>query len=329
MDPAADPRALNAIDPAQPMRRVVDRYLRRLEIELGRSRHTVAAYRRDLDVYLRGLTAAGVRELAAVDAAVLERYAMTLREGSATGRPLEPASVGRMLSAVKGLHRFALEEGIVAADVTTDLRPPKPAMRLPKALTVEQVAALLDATGGEEPQRIRDRALLEFLYATGARVSEAVDLDLDDWMLSDGVIRLTGKGGKQRIVPVGSMARAAVDDYLVRVRPGFAAAASSRSARSGTDHAALFLGARGARLSRQSAFLIIREAGRRAEIPTEHLSPHVLRHSFATHLLSGGADVRVVQELLGHASVATTQIYTKVTADGLRDAYLSAHPRAR
>ena len=322
MAAASGARALNgAAEPPPAIERLVERYLRRLEIELGRSRHTVAAYRRDLGVYRRGLAAAGVDSLEAVDAGLVERYAMTLRDGSATGRPLGPASVGRMLSAVKGLHRFALEEGLVAEDVTTDVRPPKPAMRLPKALTIEQVAALLDATGGEAPQRIRDRALLELLYATGARVSEAVDLDVDDWMQSDEVIRLTGKGAKQRIVPVGSMARAAVDDYLVRVRPGFAAA--------GRGTPALFLGARGARLSRQSAFLIIRDAGRRAGIPTEHLSPHVLRHSFATHLLSGGADVRVVQELLGHASVATTQIYTKVTADSLRDAYLLAHPRAR
>ncbi len=328
--------------------RLVDRYLRHLAIELGRSRHTIAAYRRDLRVYERWLAVEGLASLAAVTRADLERYAITLREsGSLLGaeagpapdgepavetarRPLAPASIGRMLSSVRGLHRFAVEEGMLVEDATTELRPPKPTMRLPKALTIDQVAALLDATGGEDPQRVRDRALLELLYATGARVSEIVDLDLDDWYQSDEVIRLTGKGSKQRIVPVGSMARAAMADYLVRVRPGFAAArAAGRSAPSADGHRALFLGSRGARISRQHAFLIIRETGVRAGLAVEHLSPHVLRHSFATHLLQGGADVRVVQELLGHASVATTQIYTKVTADSLRDAYLQAHPRAR
>jgi len=304
-----------------PAARLVDRYLRHLAIELGRSEHTVAAYRRDLRVYADWLGAAGHPGLDAVSRADLDRYAIALREGGATGRALEPTSVGRMLSAVRGLHRFAIDEGLLATDATADLRPPKPSARLPKALTVEQVTALLAAVGGEEPAAIRDRALLELLYATGARVSEVVGLDLDDWYQSEDVLRLTGKGAKQRVVPVGSYARDAVEEYLVRVRPAFAAG--------GRGTPALLLGARGARLSRQSAFLIIRDAGRRAGIPTEHLSPHVLRHSFATHLLQGGADVRVVQELLGHASVATTQIYTRVTAESLREAYLTAHPRAR
>ena len=300
---------------------LIGRYLRHLAIELGRSPHTIAAYRRDLGVYATWTAADGIESLPAVTRSDLDRYGIALAEGAATGAPLSPTTVGRMLSAVRGLHRFALDEGSLGEDVTRDVRPPKPAARLPKALTIDQVAALLDAAGGEEPSRMRDRALLELLYATGARVSEIVGLDLDDWTQSDEVIRLTGKGSKQRIVPVGSIARAAVDEYLVRVRPGFAAR--------GRGTPALFLGERGARLSRQHAFLIIRAAGDRARLAVEHLSPHVLRHSFATHLLQGGADVRVVQELLGHASVATTQIYTKVTADSLRDAYLLAHPRAR
>jgi integrase/recombinase XerD len=186
-------------------------------------------------------------------------------------------------------------------------------------LSVAQVQALLAATDGDEPARIRDKALLELLYATGARVSEAVDLNVDD-VIEREVIRLTGKGSKQRIVPLGSYARAAIDDYLVRVRPEYSAR--------GRATPALFLGARGARLGRQSAWLIIRDAAQRAGL-TASVSPHTLRHSFATHLLEGGADVRVVQELLGHSSVATTQIYTLVTADTLRDMYTTAHPRAR
>ncbi|RBO72582.1 tyrosine recombinase, partial [Microbacterium sp. H6] len=214
---------------------------------------------------------------------------------------------------------FLAREGIEADDPSGRLRPPKAPRRLPKALTIEQVERLLAAPSPEDPLGIRDRALLELLYATGARVSEAIDLDVDDLAHGD-VLRLRGKGAKERIVPVGSYARAAVDAYLTRVRPGLAA--------KGRASARLFLGARGAPLSRQSAWLVIRAAAERAEI-TVDVSPHTLRHSFATHLLQGGADVRVVQELLGHSSVATTQIYTHVSVDALRDIYATSHPRAR
>jgi integrase/recombinase XerD len=192
-------------------------------------------------------------------------------------------------------------------------------MSLPKAITIDQMASVLAATDGDDPQAIRDKALLELLYATGARISEAVALNVDD-VIDGEVVRLFGKGGKQRIVPVGSFARAAIQSYLVRVRPGFATRTR--------DPAALFLGIRGQRMSRQNAWIVIRAAAERAELGIE-ISPHTFRHSFATHLLSGGADVRVVQELLGHASVSTTQIYTLVTADALRDMYVTAHPRAR
>ncbi|KZX20249.1 Tyrosine recombinase XerD [Rathayibacter tanaceti] len=192
-------------------------------------------------------------------------------------------------------------------------------MTLPKAVTVEQMAGLLEAARGEELADLRDRALLELLYATGARISEAVDLNVDDVVDAD-VVRLTGKGSKQRMVPLGRYAREAVDDYLVRARPELS--------RRGRATPALFLGVRGSRLSRQSAWLVIRAVAEKAGLDRE-ISPHTFRHSFATHLLAGGADVRVVQELLGHASVATTQIYTLVTADTLRDVYTSAHPRAR
>lgn len=307
---------------------VADRFLRQQRVERGRSPHTIAAYRRDLAAYGEYLHGRGVVDLAAVTPADVDGFVVALRSGE---QPKAPSTVARMLSAVRGLHRFAVEEGLAADDPSTRTRPPKAASRLPKAIGIDEVAALLDAAGpldgvgADDPLRLRDRALLEFLYATGARVSEATDLDLDDVAHltdasdDDAVVRLFGKGGKQRIVPLGSYARAALDAYLVRARPLLAA-------RGGGP--ALFLGARGRRLSRQHTWLIIRETAERAGISAE-LSPHTLRHSFATHLLAGGADVRVVQELLGHASVATTQIYTKVTADALRDMYQLAHPRAR
>ncbi|MWB99888.1 site-specific tyrosine recombinase XerD [Agromyces seonyuensis] len=256
--------------------------------------------------------------LSGVDEAAIAAFSRHLSAPPPLGEGLAATSVARILSAVRGLHRFLAAEGSLALDPAHAVKPPKPPSRLPKAIPIEDVERLLAATDGEAPDRIRDQALLELLYATGARVSEAVALNVDDLVEGD-VVRLFGKGGKQRVVPVGSYAQAAIERYLVRVRPVFSARGSSTPA--------LFLGARGARLSRQSAWLVISAAAERAGIP--HLSPHTLRHSFATHLLSGGADVRVVQELLGHASVATTQIYTLVTADALRDMYTSAHPRAR
>jgi integrase/recombinase XerD len=224
-----------------------------------------------------------------------------------------------MLSSVRGFHRYLLDEGQVEVDVSAEAKPPKQSLRLPKAISIDQMASVLAAAAGDTPQALRDTALLELLYATGARVSEAVDLNVDD-VIDGDIIRLFGKGGKQRIVPLGSYARAAIDAYLVRARPVFSV--------KGTATPALFLGARGQRVSRQNAWLIIRAAAERANLGID-ISPHTFRHSFATHLLAGGADVRVVQELLGHASVSTTQIYTLVTADTLRDMYTTAHPRAR
>ncbi|GAB3808146.1 site-specific tyrosine recombinase XerD [Humibacter antri] len=299
----------------------VQAYLRHVGIERGLSRNTVAAYRRDLGTYASWLAERGIGDMGSIGSHQVDDYArhlVTRGEADATQR-LGAASVARMLSTVRGLHSFLLDEGEVQEDAARDVRPPKLPSRLPKALTLAQVEALLAATDGDEPGRMRDKALLELLYATGARVSEAVDLNVDD-VIDRDVIRLTGKGSKQRIVPLGRYAREAVDEYLVRVRPVYSAR--------GHATPALFLGARGAKLSRQSAWLIIRAAAERAEL-TASVSPHTLRHSFATHLLEGGADVRVVQELLGHSSVATTQIYTLVTADTLRDMYTTAHPRAR
>lgn len=290
-------------------------YLRHLTIERGLSRNTIAAYTRDLRLWQDFLAGEGVQDIGGVTGIEVSAFVRMLT--SEQGK--SPATVARVLSTVRGLERFLVDEGELVDDATREVRPPKLPGRLPKAITISQVEALLAATDGDRPEHLRDKALLELLYATGARVSEIVDLNVDD-VLDVEAIRLRGKGDKQRIVPVGSYARAALDAYLTRVRPEFS--------RRGRATPALFLGVRGARLSRQNIWLVIQAAAETAQL-TAHVSPHTLRHSFATHLLQGGADVRVVQELLGHASVATTQLYTQVTADTLRDMYVSAHPRAR
>ena len=292
------------------------RYLRHVSIERGLSHNTVQAYRRDLESYAESLALRGVTLPGEISSADVAAFATELR--TRPERPLTASSMARVLSSVRGFHRFLLDEGVVAVDVAADTKPPKLGSRLPKAITIEQMEAVLAATEGDDIRSLRDRALLELLYATGARVSEAVDLNVDD-VIDGEVVRLTGKGNKQRIVPVGSYARAALDAYLVRARPLLSA--------TGRSTPALFLGMRGLRLSRQNAWLVIQSAAERAKLGVK-ISPHTFRHSFATHLLAGGADVRVVQELLGHSSVATTQIYTLVTVDTLRDMYTTAHPRA-
>jgi integrase/recombinase XerD len=303
--------------------RAVDAYLRHISIERGLSDHTVDAYRRDLGGYLSWLAARGVDDVGAVTPPLVGEF---VAERASAQPPPAASSLARLQSSVRGLHRFLVREGLAGDDPTGRLRPPKAPQRLPKALTIEQVEQLLDASGPAPADAqpgdligLRDRALLELLYATGARVSEIVQLDVDDLAHGD-VLRVRGKGSKERIVPVGSYARAAVEAYLTRARP----ALSLR----GRATPRLFLGARGAPLSRQSAWLVLQGAADRAQL-TARVSPHTLRHSFATHLLQGGADVRVVQELLGHASVATTQIYTHVSVDALRDVYATSHPRAR
>lgn len=314
------PAASETPVPPDPLDVELERYLRHLAIERGRSPHTVAAYRRDLGAFVEHLRRSGVADVTAIAPESVTAFTRELRERP---HPLAASSVARMLSSVRGFARFLVDEGRLDRDPTVDAVAPKLPERLPKALTIEQVERVLEATPTDEPVGVRDRALFELLYATGARISEAVALNVDDLVGEDGtadVVRLFGKGGKQRLVPVGSFARAAIDAYLVRGRP----ALSQR----GRATPALFLGVRGNRLSRQHAFLLIRAAAERANLGVD-VSPHSFRHSFATHLLQGGADVRVVQELLGHASVATTQIYTRVTADALRDAYVTAHPRAR
>jgi integrase/recombinase XerD len=241
-------------------------------------------------------------------------------EASATAAAAEAAPPTPEGEAALGLHRFLLLEGATTDNPAADVRPPVPPRRLPKAICLHDVERLLDAAAlPGTPAALRDRALLELLYGCGARISEAVGLDVDDLDLDDGLVRLRGKGSKERVVPVGSYATAALGAYLVRARPGFAAL--------GRPSPAVFLNTRGGRLSRQSAWAVLQAAAERGRLGVP-VSPHTLRHSFATHLLEGGADVRVVQELLGHASVTTTQIYTKVTADTLREVYVAAHPRA-
>jgi len=296
----------------------VQAYLHHLEIERGLSRNTLASYRRDLRRYLAALD--GVSDLAEVPERAIADFLGELRRGDADRPGLSPASAARTIVAVRGLHRFAAREGMVDVDTAAAVKPPVPARRLPKALPVEEVVAMIEAAADETPRGLRDRALLELLYGTGARISEAVGLDVDDIDPGDSAVVLRGKGDKDRVVPVGRMALAALSDYLVRGRPALVAG--------GRGTPALFVNHRGGRLTRQSAWTALRRAAERAGI-TAAVSPHTLRHSFATHLLDGGADVRVVQELLGHASVTTTQLYTLVTVDRLREVYATAHPRAR
>jgi integrase/recombinase XerD len=296
-------------------------YLDHLTVERGVARNTAVSYRRDLDRYAAWCAARGIRRLDAVSEDDVADFLAALRTGDADHPALSASSAARTLVAVRGLHRFALREGMSATDPAHQVRPPQSPRRLPKAIPLADVEALLEAAAVDgDVAGLRDRALLELLYGSGARISEAVGLDVDDLDLGRGAVLLRGKGGKERVVPLGSYAAAALDAYLVRARPALVQA--------GRGSHALFLNRRGGRLSRQSAWAILRAAAQRAGLQADHLSPHTLRHSFATHLLDGGADVRVVQELLGHASVTTTQIYTLVTVDKLREVYAAAHPRA-
>ena len=309
------------------LQRAVRTYLDHLVVERGLADNTLKSYRRDLRRYVGWLVDRGVDALDEVREDAVTAFLMALREGDADHPPLSAASAGRTVVAVRGFHRFAVREGLSAADPSAAVHPPAPAKRLPKALPLVDIERILDAAGAPGTAlALRDRALLEVLYGTGARISEAVGLDVDDLDLQQGTVLLRGKGSKERIVPVGSYARAAVEAYLRRARPALMSVLQSAPS---TSRAlpAVFLNARGGRLSRQSAWTVLVAAAERAGVRAE-VSPHTLRHSFATHLLDGGADVRVVQELLGHASVTTTQIYTLVTVDSLREVYATAHPRA-
>ncbi|MGB3696974.1 MAG: site-specific tyrosine recombinase XerD [Gordonia sp. (in: high G+C Gram-positive bacteria)] len=299
----------------------ISRYLDHLVVERGSAVNTVASYRRDLARYRTFLAERGIDEMAGVQENDVRDFLVALRRGDPDrGVPgLADSSVARTLVAARGFHKFCAAEGLTPTDVAHSVRPPKAARRLPKSLPVADVLAILDAAGaGTGPRSLRDAALVELLYSCGARISEVTSLDIDDLDLEHRAVILRGKGGKERLVPVGGPAIAAIEAYLVRGRPALVKKATP----------AVFLNARGGRLSRQSAWQVLVDAAERAGVDKE-VSPHTLRHSFATHLLDGGADVRVVQELLGHSSVTTTQVYTLVTVNTMREVYATAHPRAR
>ncbi len=312
-----------------PLQTQLQGYLDHLTIERGVAKNTLSSYRRDLLRYTKHLSDRGIHDLAKVGEDDVSEFLVALRRGDpdSGAAALSAVSAARALIAVRGLHRFAAAEGLTELDVARAVRPPTPGRRLPKSLTIDEVLALLEAAGGDSPAdgplTLRNRALLELLYSTGARISEAVGLDVDDIDTEARTVLLRGKGGKQRLVPVGRPAVQALDAYLVRGRAELA-----RRGLGTLATPAIFLNVRGGRLSRQSAWQVLQDAAERAGI-TSGVSPHMLRHSFATHLLEGGADVRVVQELLGHASVTTTQIYTLVTVHALREVWAGAHPRAR
>lgn len=310
-----------------------ERFMRYATIERGLAANTLKAYQQDLEHYGAWLRDQQVTDLDIVGPELLAQYVASLSQ--LTPQPTA-STITRRLSTVRSLHRFLFDEGLVSRYAGSNVRTPKTAETLPKALSIDEVERLLSATEGEGPAQLRDRALIELMYASGARVSEIVALDVDDllgapgaadaWhdpetgLSQGGFVRVTGKGNKQRLVPYGSYAGRALAAYLVRARPGLVS--------KGRGTPALFVGARGARFSRQSIWLSIQAAAEGAEIEAE-VSPHTLRHSFATHLLQGGADVRTVQELLGHSSVTTTQIYTRVTPETLKEHYALAHPRAK
>jgi integrase/recombinase XerD len=300
------------------LRDAIAAFCQHATVERGLSRHTISAYERDLHRYAQFMDARGIDDPDAVQPTDMADFAVAIATGTDGGRPLSQASVARTVVAVRGFHRFCLAEGSATHDPGADWQPPTIPRRLPKSLAYDQVAALIEAAGiGDDAAALRDVALIEVLYGTGARVDEAVGLDRDDVDFDNRVVIVRGKGGKQRMLPLGSAAILALEAYLVRGRDAFARGRTP----------AVFLNSRGARLSRQSAWGIVASAARRAGITTP-VSPHTLRHSFATHLVERGADVRVVQELLGHASVTTTQIYTRVTVDTLREVYSTSHPRA-
>jgi integrase/recombinase XerD len=295
-----------------------------LAVERGVAANTLLAYRRDLNRYAAFLRRRGVTDPRSVGEDTVVAYVEHLKSArDEDGRPrFAPSSIARALVSVRSFHRFCVEEGFLTVDPSEEVGAPRVPQGIPKALTEEEVESLLAGVAGDHPRALRDRAILETLYAAGVRISELVGLDRPDLDLADGLLRVLGKGSKERVVPVGRSARAALDAYLERGRPELA----SRRSRTAAD--AVFLNARGGRLTRQGAWLVVRSVGEGVGLGGR-LSPHVLRHSCATHMLDHGADIRVVQELLGHASLSTTQVYTKVSPERLRAVYDAAHPRAR
>ena len=306
------------------LERLTDQYFRHLAVERGMAKNTLMAYRRDLARYLAFLDARGIVTVEAITELVVGDFAQSL--GQVNG--LAQSSVARILSSVRGLHKFWLIEGVTPLDPASAVKPPKQRRHLPKALTIDEVLLLIDAAGPmpsedrliqDDPIRLRDRALVELMFACGGRISEVLALDLDDFNEPE-MVRLFGKGSKERLVPIGKFSIALLEVYRRRVRPALAAA--------GKGTPAMFLNQRGSRLSRQSAWMIIHQAAVAAGLG-DKVSPHTLRHTYATLVLEGGLDVRKVQELLGHASVTTTQIYTQVSVDKLREDHSNFHPRAR
>ena len=297
------------------MEQLAEKYFRQLAIERGLSNNTISAYRRDIAEYLEYLNSLSKTDPNSVSSSEILSFQAKLQSSGRAN-----SSIARILASIRGFHKYLLEEGHANVNPASLVKSPKLGLRLPKAISIADIEKLLEASGSLEPEasqliQLRDRAVLELMYSCGARVSEVVDLDVDDFGDS-GLLRLKGKGDKERVVPIGSFAQQAVSSYLSRVRPGLVTKPTP----------ALFLNQRGGRLSRQSIWQLIAKA---SEIADLAVSPHTLRHSFATHLLEGGADIRVVQELLGHSNVSTTQVYTLVTIDSLRQAYLEAHPRSR
>jgi len=294
-------------------------FLNHLQIERGLATNSIAAYRRDLSKFAIFLENMALSE---VDPETINRFEISLREAK-----LSASSINRVESTLRSFFKHLQQEHGLT-DPTLEISPSKSVRRLPKALTIDQIVSMINAAFREgQPVTLRDQAMLELLYSSGARVSELIGINLNDLSsveTSDGPIatlKLRGKGSKERIVPLGSFASKAIDNYMTRIRPDLVAKNAKTSA-------ALFLNSRGSRISRQTAWQMVLDAAQAAGI-TDHVSPHVFRHSYATHLLDGGADIRVVQELLGHASVTTTQIYTLVTIDKVRESYSMAHPRAK
>jgi integrase/recombinase XerD len=308
------------------LRFLLDEHDSWLAVERGLAANSLAAYRRDLRRYADFLRERDEDDPVAVDEGTVAAYVEHLRSArDDDGNPrFAPSSIARALVAVRSFHRFCVEEGFLAVDPSEQVGGPRVPQGIPKALSESEVESLLDAVVGDDARSARDRAIVETLYATGVRISELVTLDRRDLDLEDGLVRVLGKGSKERLVPVGTSAREALAVYLARGRPELVRV----SKRAHADAEAVFLNARGGRLSRQSCWKIVRRTGERAGLEGR-LSPHVLRHSCATHMLDRGADIRVVQELLGHASLSTTQVYTKVSPERLRAVYEAAHPRAR
>lgn len=304
---------------SSPLERSIRGWMDHLRVERGAAPNTLSSYRRDLARYRQFLGDRGISDPAAVGESDVTDFLASLRQGAPDRPPLSASSAARTLVAVRGLHRFLVLEGATETDPALGVAPPKVPRRLPKAISINDIEILLSTASLEgTPAALRDRAMLEVLYGAGARISEAVGLDIDDIDLEQGSARLVGKGSKERVVPLGSYAQEAVRAYLVRARPSMALR--------GKGTPALFVNQRGGRLSRQGAWAAIHAAAKGAGLG-DKVSPHTLRHSFATHLLEGGADLRAVQEMLGHASIATTQIYTHVDREFLRSVHKQYHPR--